>query len=184
VQGISEKNHQARIAFMDLINMLKKISTLLFLFLSAQTFLAIAIEDTESTLNKENPTNDSSIMPRYGNWCGLNHPVNIESAEDPIDDLDSICKTHDYCYIEKGYLSCECDSEFTNSIEIGLRENRFAAREKFFSHSFRTYFKNSPCNGDHRDKFAPTRTIQNVVKKAGDVSKGVIRKVPFIGEEE
>jgi hypothetical protein len=121
-------------------------------------------------------------MPYYGNWCGPNHPESIENADEPIDSLDLICKNQDLCYIEKGYLSCECDADFTNSIALGLSRNQFRGKEKVFSRTFHALFKNSPCKGDHRNKLAPTRAIQNTVNRAGKLTKRFIDKVPFVGD--
>jgi hypothetical protein len=153
------------------------ISILVLLF----SVTAIADESNDIDLKHDHDSENSSLMPNYGNWCGLNHPKDINKAAEPIDDLDTICQAHDYCYLEKGYLSCECDSDFTDSIALGLRQNKFIGKEKLFSHTFRAYFKNSPCSGDHSNKLAPTRTVQNVVHKAGTVTKGVIGKLPFVG---
>ena len=47
-------------------------------------------------LNTENP---DALMPTYGNWCGANHPENIEEAKSPSMSLtelakDTICVTN------------------------------------------------------------------------------------------
>ena len=162
--------------------MIKNISIYYALFLFCLTTTVEAVDDSVNSLDKSQSTESSTIMPNYGNWCGPNHPENIATADEPIDSLDLICKNHDLCYLEKGYLSCECDADFTNSITIGLRENKFIGKEKVFSHSFRAFFKNSPCEGDHSNKLAPTRAIQNVVNKTGTITKKIIKKVPFVGE--
>lgn len=157
---------------------------LLFTFTTSLFLSTIgkAEEHEKNSLNKKQESEDSSLMPIYGNWCGPEYPKDIENAEKPIDYLDSICMKHDYCYLEKGYLSCECDSNFTDSISLGLKENVFKGKERLFSHSFRAYFKNSPCSGDHSNKLAPTRAMQNTIKKASTVTKTVIGKIPFLGE--
>jgi hypothetical protein len=155
-------------------------------FISVTLFFSQAVKADESenvSINGTQENETSSLMPNYGNWCGLNHPKDIDNAQDPIDNLDSICKEHDYCYLEKGYLSCECDRNFTDSVALGLIENQFTGKEKLFSHTFRAYFKNSPCSGDHSNKLAPTRAVQNVINNAEEVTKSVINKLPFVGEQ-
>jgi hypothetical protein len=156
--------------------------TLILLSCSSLLLQAADIDvNRELTGNDIQTEEDSSLMPTYGNWCGANYPKDIEHAGKPIDKLDSICKEHDYCYLEKGYLSCECDSNLTHSISLGLEENQFSGKEKIYSHTIFTYFKNSPCSGDHRNKLAPTRAIQSVVKTTETITKKVIGKIPMIG---
>jgi hypothetical protein len=71
----------------------------LLLIYSASIFLSLSVNaengvDESSSQAQESET--STLMPNYGNWCGLNHPKDINTASDPIDNLDSICKEHDY----------------------------------------------------------------------------------------
>ena len=130
-------------------------------------------------INTDNP---DAIMPTYGNWCGANHPKNIETAEKPVNALDSVCQKHDLCYLEKGYLSCDCDKVFNDEVISGLNENKFVGTEKLFAFSFRSYFKGSLCAGNHQDKIAPSRAVNNFIKKIGDKALNIIDKIPFIND--
>ena len=124
------------------------------------------------------------LLPKYGNWCGPNHPVNIDSAEDPIDKLDAACRRHDMCYAANGYLACECDATFREEVEAGLLNDAFEGNERHFARTFRAYFHGSPCNGDAGDKFAPSRAIHNVVNKAAETGKRVVDKIPRVGGDK
>ena len=42
----------------------------------------------------------------YGCWCGPTIPW--PQTEDPIDKVDALCKTHDYCY-EDAEINLGCD---------------------------------------------------------------------------
>lgn len=130
-------------------------------------------------INTENP---DAIMPTYGNWCGANHPENIEEAEKPVNALDRACQKHDLCYLEKGYLSCDCDKVFSDEVISGLNENKFVGTEKLFAYSFRAYFKGSLCAGNHQDKIAPSRAVNNYIKEIGNEVLNVIDKIPFIND--
>ncbi len=54
--------------------------------------------------------------PVYGNWCGPNHPVSIENAPAPVDQLDSACMRHDYCVAAQGDYNCGCDLAFLTEL--------------------------------------------------------------------
>jgi hypothetical protein len=137
-----------------------------------------AASDHDKTLESH-----SSIMPKYGNWCGPDYPKNIDGAPNPIDMLDRACQEHDLCYANKGYMSCVCDSEFNEKIVLGLKANRFKGPEKFFAHSFRTYFRTSPCQGNHKDKIAPSRAVHGIVKKIGAKTTDLIDRIQAISSE-
>ncbi|MES9941890.1 MAG: hypothetical protein ABW104_03755 [Candidatus Thiodiazotropha sp. 6PLUC2] len=126
----------------------------------------------------EEAEESSSVMPKYGNWCGLNHPSNPEKAEEPIDTLDAICKRHDLCYLDKGHMSCECDGEFNRDVVTNL--SRFTGPEKILAHTFRIYFRGSPCYGNQKDKIAPTRVLSSIAKKADIRTKEIIRELETI----
>jgi len=130
-------------------------------------------------LNTENP---DALMPTYGNWCGANHPENIEEAEEPVNELDRACQRHDLCYQQKGFLSCECDKVFNDEIIAGLNENKFVGAESLFAISFHEYFKSSLCAGDHKDKNAPARAVNNFIKDIGNRVLNFIDELPFINE--
>ncbi|GAB1262741.1 hypothetical protein [Aurantivibrio plasticivorans] len=140
-----------------------------------------AIETKNNQLEKL-----TSLLPTYGNWCGANHPVNMQEAEEPIDGLDTACKRHDMCYAEKGYLDCECDSQFRDEVEQGILSGEYQGNEEKIARSFRIYFHGSPCQGDASGKIAPSRDIHNIVKKVTKVGKKVAtdiaERVPFAGK--
>ncbi|MET0065742.1 MAG: hypothetical protein ABW076_05305 [Candidatus Thiodiazotropha sp.] len=119
----------------------------------------------------------TSLMPTYGNWCGRDHPQNPENAQAPIDRLDEICRNHDLCYLERGHMACECDSQFNKEIVSGLHENRFTGSTKLLAHTFRAYFRGSPCVGSSKDKLAPTRILSAVVKGADRNAERFIRRI-------
>ncbi|MCG7943256.1 MAG: hypothetical protein AB2733_20205 [Candidatus Thiodiazotropha taylori] len=127
--------------------------------------------------NTENP---SSLMPKYGNWCGLNHPTNPKTAEPPIDILDAICRQHDICYLIRGHMDCECDSEFNRAVVAN--KERFSATERFVAGTFRIYFRGSPCYGDQREKVPATRVITGIVEKADTRTKQVIQRFKAVTE--
>ena len=43
-------------------------------------------------------------FPYYGNWCGPGY----SGPKDPIDALDALCQSHDFCYVDYP-SSCLCD---------------------------------------------------------------------------
>ncbi|MCG8488907.1 MAG: hypothetical protein MI756_15640 [Chromatiales bacterium] len=122
----------------------------------------------------------SSLMPKYGNWCGLNHPLNPELAAPPIDILDAICRQHDFCYLTRGHMDCECDSEFNRAVVAN--KQRFSSTERLVAGTFRIYFRGSPCYGDQKDKAPPTRVITGIVEKADARTKQVIQKIKTVTE--
>ncbi|MAE58313.1 MAG: hypothetical protein CME69_05490 [Halobacteriovorax sp.] len=57
-------------------------------------------------------------IPIYGNWCGPGHPakgyeLSIEENRKPIDELDLLCKEHDFSYSKSGCKTsdCLCDAD-------------------------------------------------------------------------
>ncbi|MET0028203.1 MAG: hypothetical protein ABW101_11250 [Candidatus Thiodiazotropha sp.] len=123
---------------------------------------------------------ETSLMPTYGNWCGRDHPHDPENAQAPIDRLDEICRNHDLCYIEKGHMACECDSQFNREIVSGLHEHRFTGSTKLLAHTFRAYFRGSPCVGSSKDKLAPTRVLSAVVKGADRNAERLLHRIQSI----
>jgi hypothetical protein len=155
----------------------------LFVFLIIFSVFALKAEEANQEVDiteTDGAEKSSSLMPKYGNWCGLNHPTDPETADEPIDILDAICKNHDFCYIEKGHMSCECDSEFNR--EVVSNQSRFTGQEKILARTFRIYFRGSPCYGDQKDKIAPTRMLSSIVKKADTRTKEILSKVKSIAE--
>ena len=162
------------------INLMKQNFLWLLCVISLACANAHAFHD-ESTTDQAAPEKETPLLT-YGNWCGAGHPKNIKEAGEPINLLDAACKAHDICYLVKGDMSCECDEEFNQKIISGLKQNRFSGNEKIFARTFRIYFKGSPCVGNHKDKIAPSRAIQNTYKKANARTVKILNSLPFSKE--
>ncbi len=121
------------------------------------------------------------LMPKYGNWCGANHPKDMNTADDPIDQLDTACKTHDYCYETKGYLNCSCDNDINQELITGLNEGKYKKTEALYARAVHHYFNGSPCDGDHSSKIGLSRAAQGIVKNVGGKVVNAIKKLPIIG---
>jgi len=50
-------------------------------------------------------------MKLHGNYCGVGHG-DATYTQPAVDEVDQVCKTHDKCYDDKGYLNCKCDYDF------------------------------------------------------------------------
>lgn len=112
---------------------------------------------------------DSPGFIVYGNWCGLNHPTDMTTAAEPIDLLDSQCKTHDYCYFEKGDFDCGCDRTMVLDIDQNQKMRRFTTEQYLLAQNIKLHFALSPCNGDvNGNKALPTRILTHVYKKSKD----------------
>lgn len=77
-------------------------------------------------------------FPVWGNWCGPGH-----GGGEPIDVLDSLCKTHDLCYEQLGYFNCDCDEELIAGIRQRRSEMRW--RERAMARAIEWYFVIAPC---------------------------------------
>ncbi|MEW6645395.1 MAG: hypothetical protein AB1586_33200 [Pseudomonadota bacterium] len=65
--------------------------------------------------------------PRYGNWCGgqwsggkFSPPGSSMGSAEPIDSMDEICRTHDFCYDQAGTSSDgmkACDQKLVRDLE-------------------------------------------------------------------
>ena len=73
----------------------------------------------------------------HGNWCGPGHSGST-SAAPCIDYLDCVCKEHDLCYRQHGYLNCKCDWNMVTA----LSDTRDAKAV-----TMRNFFIRSPCFG-------------------------------------
>lgn len=85
----------------------------------------------ESTIHNLN-TESGIVTPQdncliYGNWCG----PGCSGPSDPIDGVDSCCKTHDLCYDRNGYFDCECDAALIRCLDN---------QSGFWAWTIRTYF--------------------------------------------
>lgn len=125
-----------------------------------------------------------ALKLQYGNWCGPGHPKDVNNAKEPIDILDSVCKKHDMCYVSKGDLNCGCDKDFADTLELGLKQQQYQGAQVAMVRSFRTYFKGSPCVGDHSSKVAPSRAVHNLIKNIGSKTMRVIDSLPFVNIDE
>lgn len=139
-------------------------------------------ELAQDASNQDSQSFMSAIAPKYGNWCGPDHPKDIHNANAPVDSLDSACKRHDLCYETKGYLNCECDKKLNQEIVQGIKQKQYQRAEAVFARSIHNYFRASPCSGDHSSKIAPSRAVHNLIKKAGDNAVKLINTIPFINE--
>jgi hypothetical protein len=152
----------------------------LFLLFSLFAFMAQAGAEEPNTPVEDSEEESSSLMPKYGNWCGLNHPKDPLTAPPPVDTLDSICKQHDFCYLANGHMDCSCDSDFIQA--INANRQKFAKTENLVAHTFRVYFRGSPCYGDQKDKIAPTRVLTGLAKKADTRTRQVIKQFKAVSE--
>ena len=84
-------------------------------------------------------------FPVYGNWCGPGH----SGPGNPIDSLDTLCKTHDNCYAAawknnpstNGKQICSCDQALMNSIAnayAGFNSGQQQVADMIFDYFFLT----------------------------------------------
>ena len=119
----------------------------------------------------------AGLLMVYGNWCGIEHPKDINDPPLAIDDLDEICMRHDYCYVEKGMLDCGCDKALRAELEAALLAEQFQGEKLHFARTFNHYFAGSPCNGDGDGKIAPSRLLHNAYGVAKKGVVGIFNKV-------
>jgi hypothetical protein len=155
-------------------------SSLITLFLLISLLSLTIHADEVNKVAEDSSEENSSLMPKYGNWCGLNHPKDPLNAPAPVDILDSICRQHDFCYMANGHMDCNCDGDFIQA--INSNRQRFNGSEKLVAQTFRVYFRGSPCYGDQKDKIAPTRVLTGLAKKADERTKQVIKKIKTMSE--
>lgn len=115
---------------------------------------------TETVRKTYHPLENS--LGVYGNWCGPNHPKDIDTADAPIDVLDAGCRRHDLCYVEKGLYSCECDKIFNDELSTNLMNDIYQGKQQTYALMFYRYFKGSPCTGETTNKIGPTRLLENI----------------------
>lgn len=77
-------------------------------------------------------------LPVWGNWCGPGH-----GGGEPVDVLDSLCRTHDECYGTRGYFACSCDQALINDIRANAY--RMGFRERIVAAAVSTYFTYTYC---------------------------------------
>ncbi|KAJ7973736.1 Phospholipase A2 family protein [Quillaja saponaria] len=57
----------------------------------------------------------NSVGIRYGKYCGVGHTGC--PGEQPCDDLDACCKTHDDCVSKRGMTNVKCHQKFKSCIK-------------------------------------------------------------------
>lgn len=118
--------------------------------------------------NQQISAQQASTMPSipvYGNWCGPEHPKDLETLTTPpapIDELDRLCMHHDYCYLEHGNFNCDCDSTFTRDVDNAIKDRKITGTTAITARSFKYHFNTSPCEGNNENKLAPTRALQKI----------------------
>lgn len=117
----------------------------------------------------------------YGNWCGRNHPKNINTAAAPVDHLDTTCKQHDLCYIKYGDFDCACDRALVKEIDKAQIHHLYSKKELFVARGLKAHFALSPCNGNTtNNKMLPTRVLMNIYKGTKRKAKALYKK--FFGD--
>lgn len=122
-----------------------------------------------------------SIMPRYGHWCGPNFPKRLSpDAPAPIDTLDTLCKKHDYCYEEQGYMACDCDRQFSQEIALQLELNHFKGTEELFAHALTTYFENALCIDNGNVYHSYSEAIENIIDGTENKATKLLEALPKV----
>jgi len=144
-------------------------------------FSACSSAPKKTAANSEQQANPSYLkLQVYGNWCGLDYPKNLTFLSTPpkaIDGLDEACKRHDYCYLEKGNFSCECDKTIVEEIDNALVLNEIKGSSRHIARSIRTHFQGSPCEGDSRTKALPSHLLHRVYHNVKGAVGGLVNKV-------
>jgi len=126
----------------------------------------------------------AGVFGVYGNWCGPDHPKVMDPPPDALDLLDASCMRHDYCYVEKGYLNCDCDKDLVKDIKHNLRARKYNAEQRKFAVSIANYFKGSPCENT-KPADAPQQAEESVVNKVLNTTKSGIGKfIDLLGGDE
>lgn len=86
-------------------------------------------------INQERGIEVYISIPIYGNYCG---PGTEPNAGNPVDYLDSCCKTHDDCYGSVGYFACTCDEQLID--DINLKYAQMTGSTKQAALAIKTYF--------------------------------------------
>lgn len=113
----------------------------------------------------------------YGNWCGPDHPKDINHAQDPIDQLDAACMRHDYCYANKGYLDCDCDKNMNAEIKQDLNAGVYTRNQILIARNIHRYFSASPCDGNADSKIAPSRAAHKIYNHVKNRVNGILDRI-------
>ncbi len=117
----------------------------------------------------------AGIFAIYGNWCGPDHPKVMEPPPEPLDLLDTACMHHDYCYVEKGYLNCDCDKALVKELKRNLADRKFNAEQRKYALSIENYFKASPCENAAAQPEDPAQ--ESTLSKVYNSTKGGFNKL-------
>lgn len=125
---------------------------------------SLSVNAESSAENKS--SNSKTGFSMHGNWCGPNHPKDVNNANDPIDILDQQCKTHDLCYVDKGEFDCSCDRNMVLNIDNTQKRNSYSPKQYLLAQNIKVHFAISPCNGEvANNKILPTRIFTNIYQK-------------------
>lgn len=128
------------------------------------------------------PTSTVTTFGKYGNWCGLDYPRNMNTAGLPINELDASCMRHDMCYAEKGKYNCECDKVLSEELETNLLTDNYPTAQKYYAQSIYQYFKSSWCNGIPDSKIGASRALQNIYNQTSQHAANIYDYI--IGSQE
>lgn len=132
--------------------------------------VACSNSPTRNSQTNHNSGQANSSMPSisiYGNWCGPEHPKDLTSLNTPpppVDQLDRLCMQHDYCYLKRGNFNCDCDSAFSLGVDNAIKAGNIQGTTAITARSFKYHFNASPCDGNSKNKLAPTRALQSIYR--------------------
>lgn len=155
--------------------MISKKATAILIAFTVMLTTTSTIAQADSATDDE--SNDGYAI--YGNWCGPKHPRNTATAAEPVDSLDSACKTHDICYEQKGDMDCGCDAALVKEIRQGIDRGMYATIQYQYARSIHNYFQGSPCNGDSKDKLLPSRLLHKAYER---VKEGIDTIVDVVSD--
>lgn len=68
----------------------------------------------------------------------------MSGPDDPIDLLDTRCRTHDLCYAANGYFNKACDRHLVALITVDLQLNKYSGWVKAKAIAIRQVFVPNP----------------------------------------
>lgn len=85
----------------------------------------------------------------YGNYCGfgMKKPANPKYLLRPVDNLDSICMQHDFCYDTISRRNCICDETITRQAKFLVIHGRLSKKQKLIAQAISTIFGINNCRG-------------------------------------
>lgn len=150
---------------------IKLIISISIFLLATQSYADVSVNEDKEIFDIANKGGFSI----YGNWCGPNHPKDINNADNPIDLLDSQCKTHDLCYVDKGEYDCSCDRAMVLDIDKNQLNKFYNPKQYLLAQNIKLHFAISPCNGEvENNKVLPTRILTNIYNKTKDRALNLI----------